>query len=124
MRNSLSRMLMCGIEERFALMRVALGLEPADMAILNASMVNVYTGELLENCPVAVKGKWIAAVAPVSIRNGYRSKAIVDTGLMVLIQEDKDTATEPVQDLGCDHARRFETTRGHALFPRRRRGRI
>lgn len=44
--------------------------------------------------------KWIAAVAPVSIHNGHRSEAIVDTGLMVLIQEDKDTATEPVQDLG------------------------
>ena len=55
-------MLVCDPAQRTALMRVALGIEPADMVILNGSVVNVYTGEVMENCPVAVKGKWIAAV--------------------------------------------------------------
>jgi adenine deaminase len=64
MENKTSRMLRCDAGERVALMRVALGVEPADMVILNASVVNVYTGEIMENCPVAIKGKWIAAVGP------------------------------------------------------------
>jgi adenine deaminase len=62
MGNPPSRMLLCNGEERAALMRVALGLEIADMVILNASVVNVYTGEIMENCPVSIKGKWIASV--------------------------------------------------------------
>jgi adenine deaminase len=45
------------------LMRVALGEEPADLAVLNADLVNVYTGEIQKNMGVAVKGPWIARVA-------------------------------------------------------------
>ena len=44
------------------LMNVALGEEQADLAIVNAKIVNVYTGELLENQSVTVKDKWIAYV--------------------------------------------------------------
>jgi adenine deaminase len=47
-----------------SLMRVALGEEPADLAVLNADLVNVYTGEIQKNMGVAVKGPWIARVAP------------------------------------------------------------
>ncbi len=64
MGNQTSKMLMCNADQRASLMRVALGVEPADMVILNASVVNVYTGEIMENCPVSIKGKWIAAVGP------------------------------------------------------------
>jgi adenine deaminase len=46
-----------------ALMRVALGEEPADLAIVNADLVNVYTGEIQKNMGIAVKGPWIARVA-------------------------------------------------------------
>jgi adenine deaminase len=46
-----------------ALMRVALGEEPADLAVLNADLVNVYTGEIQKQMGVAVKGPWIARVA-------------------------------------------------------------
>ncbi len=45
------------------LMRVALGEDPADLAVLNADLVNVYTGEIQKNMGVAVKGPWIARVA-------------------------------------------------------------
>ena len=51
-------------EETSQLMKVALGEEKADLAVLNAKIVNVYTGELLEDQSVTVKGKWIAYVGP------------------------------------------------------------
>jgi adenine deaminase len=50
-------------EDMHALMRVALGEEPADMVILNADLVNVYTGEIQQHMGVAVKGPWIARVS-------------------------------------------------------------
>lgn len=46
-----------------ALMRVALGEEPADLVVRNADLVNVYTGEIQRSMAVAVKGPWIARVA-------------------------------------------------------------
>lgn len=45
------------------LMRVALGAEPADLVVLDAALVNVYSGEIQKNMGVAVKGPWIARVA-------------------------------------------------------------
>ena len=45
-----------------ALTRVASGLEDADLAILNARIINVYSGEILDNCSVGIKGEWIAWV--------------------------------------------------------------
>ncbi len=44
------------------LMNVALGREKADLAVINASIVNVYTGELLDKHAVSIKDKWIAYV--------------------------------------------------------------
>jgi len=45
------------------LMQVALGEEKADLAIVNAKLVNVYTAEVQEPIGVAVKGPWIARVS-------------------------------------------------------------
>jgi adenine deaminase len=44
------------------LMNVALGHDKADLAIVNARFVNVYTGEILDNHAVSIKDKWIAYV--------------------------------------------------------------
>ena len=44
------------------LIKVALGEEKADLALVNAKCVNVYTGELLDNCAISIKEKWIAYV--------------------------------------------------------------
>lgn len=44
------------------LIRVALGKEKADLVIKGGNLVNVYTGELLENYSIAVKGDKIAFV--------------------------------------------------------------
>jgi adenine deaminase len=50
------------IRDPKTLMKVALGQEKADLAIVNAKLVNVYTGELLENIAISIKEKWIAYV--------------------------------------------------------------
>ena len=44
------------------LMRVALGKESADVAVINANLVNVYTAELLPDHAISIKDKWIAYV--------------------------------------------------------------
>lgn len=44
------------------LMAVALGKASADLVVENANVVNVYTGEVLENTSVCIKEKWIAYV--------------------------------------------------------------
>ena len=49
-------------QETLQLMNVALGKEKADLAVVNARLVNVYTGELLEDQAITVKDKWIAYV--------------------------------------------------------------
>jgi adenine deaminase len=49
-------------DENMDLMRVALGEEMADLSIVNADVVNVYTGEILKNFTITVKDKWIAYV--------------------------------------------------------------
>ena len=48
--------------EASQLMKVALGEEKADLAVINAKIVNVYTGELIEDQSITVKGQWIAYV--------------------------------------------------------------
>ena len=50
------------VEETSQLIKVALGKEKADLAVLNAKVVNVYTGELIEDQSITVKDKWVAYV--------------------------------------------------------------
>ena len=50
------------IRDPKTLMQVALGQVKADLAVVNAKLVNVYTGELIEDCAVCIKDKWIAYV--------------------------------------------------------------
>ena len=49
-------------EEASQLMKVSLGEEKADLVIVNADVVNVYTGEILKDLSISVKNKWIAYV--------------------------------------------------------------
>jgi adenine deaminase len=85
MGNPSSRILMCNAEERTALMRVALGVEFADMVIVNASVLNVYSGEILKNCPVSIKGKWIAAVGRDAASSIGESTVVVDAAGKTLV---------------------------------------
>jgi len=51
-----------GIEEVQEIIEVSLGRKHADLVISNGTVLNVYTGEYMDNCSVAIKGKWIAYV--------------------------------------------------------------
>jgi adenine deaminase len=53
-------------DESKALMQVALGREKADLAVINARLANVYTGEILNDCAIVSKGRWIAYVGQAS----------------------------------------------------------
>jgi len=53
-----------GPEEAQRVINVTLGKEKADLALLDATILNVYTGEWLEGCSLSVKGEWIAYVGP------------------------------------------------------------
>ncbi len=49
-------------EKTLTLMQVAMGNHPAHMALTNANVLNVYTGELLENLTICTFESWIAYV--------------------------------------------------------------
>jgi adenine deaminase len=51
-----------GMDGARELTSVTMGKEKADLAIVNAAIVNVYTGELLDGYSVTGKGEWIAYV--------------------------------------------------------------
>jgi len=51
-----------GIAETKELMNTALGIEKADLVVLNGTLLNVYTGEFMDKCSVSVKGEKIAYV--------------------------------------------------------------
>ncbi len=55
-------MLFKNSDESKALMQVALGQKKADLAVINARLVNVYTGEVLDDYAISTKGRWIAYV--------------------------------------------------------------
>lgn len=64
------------------LMRVALGREPADLAVLGATLLNVYTGELQDGVDVTTAGRFIASV-------GAAPKGAVDSGTTVIDAKGK-----------------------------------
>ncbi len=74
-----------GVKEAKNLMRVALGNEKADLAIVNARLANVYTGEVLDNQAVAVKGEWIAYVGETPQDSIGPKTIVIDAGGMTII---------------------------------------
>lgn len=67
------------------LMQVALGQEKADLAIVNANLVNVYTGELLADCTISIKGKWIAYVGQDQQHTIGSKTEVIDAGAKTVI---------------------------------------
>lgn len=53
-----------GADEIFRMQRVALGQEPADIILSGGTVLNVYTGELLEDHEILIAGERIAYVGP------------------------------------------------------------
>jgi len=71
-------------ESRYELMRVALGEAEADLAIINGSVVNVYTGEV-EKASVLIKGDRIAYVGSDTGKAIGPSTRVIDTSGKTLI---------------------------------------
>ncbi len=67
------------------LMRVALGREFADLAVVNGRLLNVYTGEVLDRMAVCVKGPWIACLGTdAADKIGPRTHVIDAAGKMLV----------------------------------------
>jgi adenine deaminase len=67
------------------LMQVSLGKEKADLVITGGDLVNVYSGELLRDSSVAIKGKWIAYVgSDVSHTVGPETEVIDASGKVLI----------------------------------------
>ena len=73
-----------GQEYTEGVMNVALGKESADLVVINATLMNVYTGEFQEHCAVAVKGEWIAYVGDDPESNIGPTTEIIDARGKVL----------------------------------------
>jgi adenine deaminase len=67
------------------LIQVALGNQKADLVVVGGRLLNVYTGELLENASVSVKGSWIAHVGPDAGHSIGPETEVIDAAGKVLI---------------------------------------
>ncbi|MDH5695912.1 MAG: amidohydrolase family protein [Dehalococcoidia bacterium] len=70
---------------RYQLMKVALGEAEADLAIVNGSIVNVYTAEVLNGSSVLIKGDKIAFVGKDTGRAIGSSTRVIDAAGKILI---------------------------------------
>jgi adenine deaminase len=73
------------IQSRYELTKVALGESEADSAIINAKILNVYTGELLSGDTVLIKGDKIAYVGKYAKRGIGKNTRIIDAAGKILI---------------------------------------
>ena len=68
------------IQTTKSLMQVAAGAEPADRVITNATIVNVFTGELLADQWVGIKGHWIAYTGSAAAHMIGPDTHVIDAG--------------------------------------------
>ena len=74
-----------GIPAAREVMEATLGRAKADLAIVNAKLANVYTGELLDDYSIVVKGKWIAYVGKEPQDNIGEETIVIDAAGMTVI---------------------------------------
>ena len=72
-------------DENIQLTKVALGEKKADLVIVNADVVNVYTGEILKDQTISVKDKWIAYVGQNAGDSMGPQTEIIDAGGQTVI---------------------------------------
>ena len=72
-------------DESQMLMNVALGQEKADLAVVNARLANVYTGEFIDDCAISIKGQWIAYVGRNSEDTIGPKTKVIDAGGQTVI---------------------------------------
>jgi len=73
------------VNSRYELTKVALGEADADLAIVNGSIVNVYTGEVLTGDTILIKGDKIAYTGKYAKRGIGPSTKIIDASGKVLL---------------------------------------
>ncbi|MHB8828981.1 MAG: adenine deaminase C-terminal domain-containing protein [Syntrophales bacterium] len=83
--------------EATEVMQAALGRRKADLVVVNARVANVYTGEILDDFAVAVKGKWIAYVGREVRENIGEETVVVDAAGMTVIPGFIETHTHLAQ---------------------------
>jgi adenine deaminase len=83
--SDMSKSRLSEIQSRYELARVALGESEADLAIVNAKIVNVYTGELLTGDTVLIKSDKIAYAGKYAKRGVGENTKIIDAEGKVLI---------------------------------------
>ncbi|WP_457552333.1 adenine deaminase C-terminal domain-containing protein, partial [Desulfobacula sp.] len=67
------------------LMDVALGIQPADLIVSNCKILNVYTGEVMDDHSIYIKDKWIACVSrDAKGRTGPKTR-VIDAKKMIVI---------------------------------------
>lgn len=74
-----------GVFKAEELIDVILGKKKADLALINGTVLNVYTGELLDRHTVTVKGEWIASVGDDAIDSIGPDTKIIDAGGQTII---------------------------------------
>ncbi len=79
------------LQERTQLLRTAVGREKADLAVVNGTLVNVYTGELLEGYGVAVRGERIAYVGKEAGEMAGPDTTVIDAAGKMLVPGFIDT---------------------------------
>ncbi len=96
------------------LMQVALGQDTADLAVVNATLANVYTGELIEGSTISIKDKWIAYVGQNQQHTiGSKTKVIDAEGKTVIpgfIDGHTHLAWLSTADSFLEHAMKGGTT--------------
>lgn len=68
-----------------ALMDVAVGIQKADLVVSNCRILNVYTGEIIDDQSICIKDKWIACISPdAETRTGPDTQVIDANGMTVI----------------------------------------
>ena len=94
------------------LMQVALGRGKADLVVSGGQLLNVYTGELLEDVSVSIKGRWIAYVGKDADHTIGPQTATIDARGKVLIPGLIDGHTHLAWLTGVDEFIKHSLPRG------------
>ena len=94
------------------LIDVALGRTPGDLAIVNARLLNVYTGEILDNQSVCTCGERIACVGPDVGSAIGDATAVIDAGGATLIPGFIDGHTHVASSFTAGEFLKYAATGG------------